>query len=258
MVEEEYLQSKRDITVAVGDMDFNNRIKPCAIMEYFQDIATEHAEILGVGYADMLAKNLVWVMSRVSMKILKSPLAGEILTVKTFPEKPKAAEVNRGYYLYNKAGDLVISGSSKWCVLTADTHAIRRCAPHFEFDDSLYVPYEPFQDANPKVAALKDLENTVTEGPFPYRVEVSDLDRNFHMNNACYGDVVLNVCGVEKLKTHMLARLDVNFISELFIGDRYEVYKAHRDSATYFEAKKSGSDAVIFRARAEWRPDCRE
>jgi acyl-ACP thioesterase len=247
-----YLQHSHEVKVAVSDMDFCEQIKPGAIMGYFQDIATAHAGLLGFGYDDMAERNLVWIMIRMSFKILKSPQIGETLNIVTLPEKPNAADVDRGYYIYDKTGELVVLGSSKWCALDINTHRPHRCTSIFEkFKDSDFVPNSPFDDANRKLKALPDC-GTGMEGPFNYIVEVTDLDKNVHMNNARYGDIILNVCGFEMLQNNSLARVDINFMSELLIGERYEVFKAQNGGVINIEAKKSGLDKTVFRARAEW------
>ena len=248
---ERILNHKQEIVVAVGDTDFNGQVKPSAVMGYCQDIAAEHATMLGLGYKDLIAEGLAWVMIRMSLKIFKSPKIGESLVIKTFPEKPKKLDVNRGYYIYNTAGELVISASSKWCVIDTRTHKIGRLDQLFaKYTDSDYIPNEPFDDANRKIGALPDSGAVI---PAPFIVQVTDLDQNFHMNNARYGDMVLNACGVQTLKENRIARVDLNFMSQLFIGDKYEIYKARTGNITFIEARKSGANDVIFRARAEWQ-----
>jgi acyl-ACP thioesterase len=247
-----YLQHDRDVIVAVSDTDFNARIKPSAIMGYFQDIATEHADMLGIGYSDLRSQDLGWVMIRMSFKIMQSPKVGETITIKTFPEKPKAADVNRGYCIENKAGETIVTASSKWCVVDVNTHKIRRCAPLFtEFNDSDYIPTSPLDDANPKIEKLSDYGEVIGE-PLKYTVQVTDLDYNVHMNNARYGDVILNICTVNMLRENTISRVDINFMSQLFIGDCFDVYKVQKDNITFIEAKKCDSEAVVFRGRIEW------
>jgi len=244
-------------------MDFREWIKPGAIMGYFQDIATEHADISGYGYADLIRKNLAWVILRMSIRIIKNPAIGDVLELVTCPEKPRASDVDRGYYMYNKAGETVICGSSKWCVIDIDTHRIQRLTPLFEeMDPVAFIPYPPFEGANPKLEKLDESE--ITEKPLSYSVQVTDLDRNVHMNNARYGDAVLNVCGMEALQKQCISRLDINFMSQLFFGDRFNVSKLHKDGVTYIESKRrpaesgdsdvapDASQDVVFRARAEW------
>jgi acyl-ACP thioesterase len=252
-LEEKYLQHESDISIAVNDTDFKAHIKPSAVMGYCQDIATEHADILGIGYDDMRAQNSGWVMIRMSFKVMQYPKVGELLKIKTFPENPGKSDVDRGYYIINKAGETIITASSKWCVIDTETHRIKRLAPFFEkFSDSEYIPFPPFEDANYKIDKLPDYSMTY-ENPVSYTVQVTDLDYNVHMNNARYGDVVLNVCGMEMLQINTISRFDINFMSQLFAGDSFDVYKTQAGNITYIEAKKTSTDTVVFRARAEWQ-----
>jgi len=248
----EYLQYSQNIIVTVNDTDFNGLVKPSAILGYFQDVATTHAAIIGVGYDEMVAKNLAWVLIRTSYKVVRSPMLGEQLTVTTFPEKPRISDVNRSYYIYDSAGELVISGASKWCAIDLTAHKLNRCAPLFaHFDNSAFIPTQPFDDVNPKLPAISDYGVTIDE-PTAFTVQVTDLDRYHHMNNAKYGDAVLNICGLAMLKSRSIARFDANYISQLFVGDKYSSYKVTIGNTTHIEIKKSSTNDVAFRARIEW------
>jgi acyl-ACP thioesterase len=254
-VGETSLRHRQQVVVRVNDVDFNLRIKPGAVMGFFQDIAKEHAEKLGLGGADMAAKNLFWVMVRMSFKILKNPSVGEKLTVETFFGRPKLIDTTRSYRIFNAVGETVISGASKWCVLDAGNYKPQRLAPFFEkFEDGDYTDEEPLRDANPKIEISADLLSEA-EAPAVFSVGVTDLDQNLHMNNSRYGDIALNACGLEELKEKSIARFDVNFISQLFWGERYEVRKARTENAAFVEAKRAGTDDLIFRARIEWGSD---
>ena len=247
----EYLQHSQTIVVTVNDSDFYGQVKPSAIMGYFQDIAVEHAEMIGIGYDKMKTDNLGWVLIRMSYKVYRTPVLGETLTITTFPEKPRNADVNRSYYIYDASGKLVVSGSSKWCVIDLTTHKLQRCAPLFaHFDSAVYIPHQPFDDATPKLNPLAEC-GAPLEGTIEFNVQVTDLDRYFHMNNARYGDIVLNTCGIDMLKKRRIARLDANFMAQLFLNDKYEACKATAENITNIEVVKTG-DEIAFRARIEW------
>lgn len=251
-MKESSLEHNQQITVRVNDVDFNERIKPGAVMSFFQDIAVEHAEKLGLGFKDMQKKNLLWVMVRMSFKVHKSVKIGEKLNIKTFFDKPRQIDTVRGYYIYNSSGEVVIAGASNWCVLDVNTHRPQRLSQLFDkFSNSDYTPCEPFENVNCKVEALADLDAEI-EGPFVFSVNINDLDQNMHMNNSRYGDAAFNVCGMEQLEANAVSRFDINFAAELFNGDRYEVYKVQRENITFIEAKKTETNAVVFRGRIEW------
>jgi len=246
-----YLQFSQNTFVTVNDCDFNSKLKPSAIMAYFQDIATEHANHLAIGYDDMTAQNLIWIMSRMCFRVFRHPKIGEELTVKTYPEQPQAAGVARGYYIFDKSGNKVISGSSRWCVLNKDTRRIQRCAPMFEGRGYNYIPFKPFDDANKKVEPL----DTINLKPLlDFKVLPTDLDRNAHLNNTRFGDIVINAAGYDFIKFYSIASFDINFLSESFIDDVLQVYAQRKSNTLIVEAKKTNKTTLVqdsvFRAEA--------
>jgi len=243
-----YLQYSYDIKITVNDMDFNERIKPSAVMSYFQDIATEHAEILGIGYKAMLDKGLAWIMSRLCYKVYRNPKINEVLTIKTYPAKATSATAVRNYYIFDQNGNKVITGSSRWCLIDVKNRQIARTSLAFEnFPDYDYIPFSPFENANAKVDFDCNLENLQYT---QFKVYVTDLDRNLHLNNSRYGDVLLNVCELEFLKKKRIEHFDINFMSELFCGDTFKAYKIVTDNTLTVQAVKDDG-TIVFRAKAE-------
>jgi acyl-ACP thioesterase len=73
------------------------------------------------------------------------------------------------------------------------------------------------------------------------------------MNNARYGDLILNSCTSEELKVRYINSFDINFITELFLGDEIEMRKAESDGFTYYEAVRADDKSrTVFRARVGW------
>ncbi|MCL2848271.1 MAG: thioesterase [Firmicutes bacterium] len=249
-----YLNYTQPIRITVNDCDFTQTIKPSAVMAYFQDIATEHATKIGIGYNDMKNKNLAWIMTSMCFKVFRNPTIGEELTIKTYPLAPKTAEAIRTYYICDKNDNIIISGSSRWCVIDINKRSITRCAPVFDtplFNSATYFPTQPFDDANLRVSSIANEElkpiNTYTVLP-------TDLDRNRHMNNTRYGDIFLNACGFDFINSHTINRFDINFVSELFTNDTVEVFKQENKlendtKEIIVQAIKQNTNTTVFRAR---------
>lgn len=47
------------ITLRNSDFDFYGKIKPSSVLDIFQEAATRHAEILGVGFSASIEKNML-------------------------------------------------------------------------------------------------------------------------------------------------------------------------------------------------------
>ena len=60
-----YLSHSSEITVALDELDFLERLKPAAALQYFQDLATVHADEIGIGFEEMSARNMLWVLSKI-------------------------------------------------------------------------------------------------------------------------------------------------------------------------------------------------
>lgn len=236
-------------TVAVDETDYLERLKPSAILQYFQDLATVHATELGIGYELMKAQNLCWVLSRLSVEVVRYPVIGDEIKATTYPLKPGMVEATRDYYVTDAGGNVVIRGTSKWVLLDIANRSIRRCGPLFHFDDSEYIAEIAIADGNPK---LPDIESHgAAQEIFTQRVMITDLDRNVHMNNARYGDMFYNACDIRFLDAHDLIRFDIQFVSELKIGDVCTVFRAESGAETFFEGRAEGGKTV-FKARAVW------
>jgi acyl-ACP thioesterase len=135
-------------------------------------------------------------------------------------------------------------------VLDKNTHRIQRLTPLFEkFSDADFISGELFENANQRVEQLAEYE---TSDSHIFTVQVTDLDQNLHMNNARYGDIILNASGTEKLQNNRLLRIDANFMSQLFIGDEYKVYKFQNSSGTLIEVRKDSNGTPVFRAKVVW------
>ncbi|MDE7394745.1 MAG: hypothetical protein K2M95_01330, partial [Clostridiales bacterium] len=227
------------------------RIKPSAILTYFQNAAVAHADLLGIGYEPMKAKNLCWVLKRLSAVIEKSPVLGEKITVTTLPHKPGIADVMRDYIITNANGECLIRGTSRWCVLDTVSMAVRRCAPMFSYADDQYTPEFTVENGNPQLPEWDGIE-AQTGCSFDGRVLLTDLDYNAHMNNVRYADAVINGCDFDFYATHTIRALDFNFLAQMRVGDTYTVRRKDTGAESYFEMVSPKSPRPIFRARLEW------
>ena len=245
----DYLVHTQQIFTAVDEFDFLERIKPSAVMEHFQDMAAAHAEELGVGFEDLKAQNLFWVLNRLSAVIDKPPIIGEPLTITTYPHRPNMVDAIRDYVVSNSKGETLVRGTSRWCVLDINSKAIRRCAPVFKFGADEYKPEFAVADGNialPEIGKISG-ERRIRRGV----VNITDIDRNGHMNNARYADLVVNTCDYDYYSTHSIIAFDFNFLAEMRVNDEYSVEMRTDGNASYFEAA-GNLGRPAFRARIIW------
>ena len=91
-----------DYKIRTGDFDSRKKLQPSAILDYFQDVAGEHAIELGVGRDDILAQNLVWVVVRIRYKVVKDIPIYANVKVRTWPLESNRAIFRREYLIENE------------------------------------------------------------------------------------------------------------------------------------------------------------
>lgn len=206
--------------------DLNNNINAKSILNIFQDVASIHAEDIGVGYLTMLNKNFYWVLSRIKFDIIQMPEINQVVIVETWPHKKGIIDFDRDYLIKSLSGEILIKGTSKWCVIDTINRALQRTENINYVGD--YVLDVNYQEKFGKII-LPDCEPTKT---FTHTVMFSDLDHNNHMNNTNYANLVLNAVNNKKL-THF----EINFNNECVLNDQIDVFLAKENEKEYVVGK---------------------
>jgi medium-chain acyl-[acyl-carrier-protein] hydrolase len=76
--------------VGLGDVDFQKKLKISALFNFFQDIASLHAEDLGVGIDRLMnGYGVTWVLTRIRVDINRMPHLGETSLLRHGPNYPR-------------------------------------------------------------------------------------------------------------------------------------------------------------------------
>ena len=225
---------------------FDGNVKPSAVLRIFQDVAVAHANILGVGFDDMLKKNLLWVVLRIKYKVLSCPFQNEPLTVTTNPSAKTMLDFDRDFEVKNTSGKVLIQGTSKWCFIDSRT---RRLAKLQIFDCLTHFDREPlFAD---KFLKSPTFEPTQSEN-FVYEVKKKDIDSNGHMNNKVYAKLVEKLLSQEQFD---ISFFQINYVKEAMFGDKISVFKKANQDSFLVLGKLQGGEVSFF-AELKSRKNC--
>ena len=224
---------KTSLTLFSSYFDKNDRLSVKSILNIFQDVAANHAEILNIGYEKMLSKNLFWVLSRIKFDIIVSPVPNQKVFVKTWPHQKGKIDFDRDMLIVDENENVLVKATSKWCVIDCKTRQLART-------DGIDYAGEILQDKNYEEKFNKiTLPNTQYEKMFDYQVMFSDLDHNGHMNNTNYANLVTNC--VENKK---ISHFEINFLNECVFNDIINVYKLWENNEEYVFGKVN--DKIVF------------
>ena len=213
--------------------DLNNRLSAKSILSIFQDVASIHGEEIGVGYIPMLEKNLYWVLSRIKFDILKMPEINQTVIVETWPHEKGKIDFDRDISILSENGELLIKGTSKWCVIDTVARRLQRT------DNVAYVG-EICQEVNYPDKFLKiTLPEVELKHKFNHTVMFSDLDHNQHMNNTNYANLIANAT-----KNKAFTHFEINFVNECLENNGIEVYAVSTEDGEFIVGKVE--DKTVF------------
>lgn len=202
--------------IRTNDLDYNDDIRPAAVLDFFQAAASRHAEEIGTGYQKLLDKNLAWVLVKTKYKVFNRVSLYDTITTTTWPMPTKRIEYDRSYRINDKSNNVLIEGLSMWCIVDAKEHRISREKVEFDgiiHDEDLNIEFDN------EFSRQKDFSGF--DYVYDYKVHICDLDHNHHMNNSKYGDVILNTLDLNTFITEF----EISYLKECQLNDVIKVYK---------------------------------
>ena len=184
----------KEFSLRTSDFDCYDRLRPSSILDLFQNVAGEHATLLGVGRAAMLGRDLIWVLTRIRYEVCGESAPFARVRVETWPLRPGRLTFIREYRILSAEGKVLVRGSSEWVLL----HTVRR---RIVAVADLYPPMEHiaernFPDGFSRLARVAEPEKSFSVMP-----GFSDLDDNGHVNNIRYADYVMNAYAPRREET---------------------------------------------------------
>lgn len=218
-----------------------------AFMFYqMQEIAWEHANLLGFGYKKLQEDNQFWVLSRLKVKINRRPSWTEEFNLETWSRGTDGFYGYRDYNFVDTSGTNIIQATSSWLILDANTRRIVRLNKFKEFPE--------YEESVFGTNALK-IKSPETQEPVHFSpVMFSDIDINQHFNSGRYLERIINSYPFHFHEEYELAEFEVNFLKEGMPEDNLAVKKQQLDALNHRCSVVRESDgAELIRAQLAWK-----
>lgn len=203
--------------LTAGESDARGLMPVTLLAERIIEVATEHANALGIGYAVLIEKNVGWVLSRLSMEVMRYPSINENYTVKTWIETYNRRFSERNFEMTaTDTGEVLAYIRSVWVPMD---FASRTVADLTAFTAEIEPAPEitcPIAKA-PRIAPLGDAVESF------YTFRYCDIDFNRHVNTVRYIELILNQWPLEQYDKHCVARFDILFHHECCFGQEVAV-----------------------------------
>ncbi len=237
-----------DLTILPSVCDLEMKLSIPDTFALFMDVATVHADLLGVGATDMMRRGLFWLTVKTKVHFLRRPRMMETVTLATRPLAPEKIRSIREYRL-SKGEELLAEGKTEWTVIETASGKIHPMADVFSADMELGKAPEyaaPFCRIPTDFSAAEILGT--------YRVRATDIDLGGHMNNVAYLRALLGMLSSAELKAFPQGEVEIAFRTPCFEGETLEIRRRPTEAGCDLAAlKPDGTPAVLLRA-APQRP----
>ncbi|NLI89726.1 MAG: acyl-[acyl-carrier-protein] thioesterase [Epulopiscium sp.] len=238
----------KNFQIQFSETDIKLNLKLYSLINKMQEASSLHAEILGMGYEDLMAHNLGWIISKYKIQVNSYPKWDDIITIETWPSGKDRLFAMRKFLIYNQDKEEIGKIYSNYFLV--DTKTGRP-----QGTKALPVDFPPMPDEeNEKLRKFR----IPKEAPISIcnrRVHYTDLDLNMHMNNACYVQWVEDCFSLDYHRNMEIRDMQVNFISGATIGEEVviSVYKnTEYGDSYYIQGLEKTKGREIFQAKVDW------
>ncbi len=236
---------KENFEVKSYHADFQLNIKPSALLQFFQEVASNHAAELGAGYETLIARDLFWALSRLTVQINRMPRWGETILLETWPCGSEGLFFRRDFIVYDQDNQILIRAVSGWLLLATST--LRPQRPSI-LDITL-----PFNHGKRSLDYFPERISVQTEYiSFRKKVAYNEIDQNLHVNNTRYLDWATDCFDLEQYQKYRISGFSLEFLSETRWGDEIELRKGAVPNLSEIEALDHLTGSTLFKALINW------
>lgn len=219
--------------VTTNMVDENDYLKLSSVLDIAQNIAGDHATELKIGFNEFIKKDLIWVLVRNKVEIIKNFHDPKIIKAITYPLKPRFIENPREVLIYAN-DELIYKIHQVWCIYNIKDNKVVT----FNFDELSSNHPSVFEGRVKKLVTSKDL---------PYlnkvRIPYTYCDHNKHMNNTHYLDLYLdNFYVFNKVN---IKSFQIEYLKQCYLFDDLDLFADSEPSIHKILGKK-GDENIFY------------
>lgn len=196
------------LTIASYDIGADDRLRLSAVLRYQQEAGERHLTPGGMGWNALMQHGIAFVASRWRAQIHRLPSMGESVTLTTWHRERKGPRFFRCYEWRDAQGALLIEGVMQFALVSTEDHRLLR-GTEFDAFGVADQPHRTVSCGDPSRWTLPPMTDADT-----YTVRRSDIDRNGHLNNTRYADLLTDVLPMDAVR-----EIELQFAGECRQGD---------------------------------------
>lgn len=190
-----------------GECNCEKEMPVWLMTERIIDVATEHANSWGVGYARLILDNQAWVLSRVAIEMKRWPKVNETYTLSTWVEDYNRHFSERNIEVTDTDGNVIGHAHTVWVVIDLTT---RQSCDISSLD---YIRNNLCEKECP-IAKHTRIRSVDAARTSEYTFQYSDIDFNQHVNSLRYIRLLLDQWTADFHNEHVVKRFEIAYMNE--------------------------------------------
>lgn len=207
----------RDFVIHYHEVDAWEQASPLTMLYYLEDAAIAHSESAGYGTGRLREEALAWLLKRWCLHVDRYPRFGETVRIETWPSNFERFYGRREFLVWNKDREVIAKATSLWIFYNAAAKRPSRIRPEF---GELYS-LDPLRAIDDPFLALHSIgPDGRADSEKEFAVRYSDIDTNWHVNNAHYLQWMLEAMPEEVYRNYEMASLEIQYTKETTYGSQ--------------------------------------
>ena len=181
------------------------------------DTATDHANALSIGYANLIGMRMGWVLSRLRIDLDSRPSINSTYQIDTWIEDMSRLMSNRCFDITDHTGTPLIRARSIWMAIDLDK---RTAADISSLKTDRMINRER---RSPVARPSRPSSPATVTSSHEHTFSFTDLDFYRHVNSVRYVEMVLNSWGLERYDRQRIASIEIAFNHECHFGDTVSI-----------------------------------
>ena len=213
-------------------IDNSYRLRPSSFFDIAQQLAVLGATQLGASDFVLHERGLGWILVRNAFHFDRLPRLLEKVQLETWHSGVKGPYYTRDYRVLDEGGETLVRATSAWVLMDIKSRVIVK--PEAIMD---IYPTEPqcsgraLQSDAPKLLFPRE---AVKEDAGVHIVRYTDIDYNFHANNAKYPAWAMDCLPEEITTTKTVTDFFINYNREVGLGDEVQLVRAQSPEGTWY------------------------
>ena len=216
------------VTVNTHDCDKRGCVRPTGIFRIVQEAAYMQLCALGQSEEELRRDKRAYIVSNIGIDVKKPLEMCDKIEVRTWEANSSGAKFMR-YYSILRGGEEIVSGSCVCALINIETGRLIRVG------ESGFAFGLGGESRTPSLdchgAMNKELEYVKVKD---YPVLYSFIDRNDHMNNTCYADMMFSA--LPDCLDKQLTAISISYLRQAKPGDVLELHLAEANGVYYVKS----------------------